>query len=184
MSTGRTRRPRPDPDDDELAIYGRYIEPDPGSGGDGRGPEEDTEAPSRREPARGRPPSERRPRRERPPRRRSSDLLGRVLVAVPAAILAIGFVDVGGLAFALLLLVISVLCLHELYRMLSRWRPVPVAGYAAAAAMVLGAYFGTERTVVEIAMIATSMPSASPSTVLLGEIAGASGRRPNRRPPK
>ena len=98
-----------------------------------------------------------RPRREAPRRAGRgprSDLLARILVAVPLAIVAIGFVDVGGLAFALLIAVISVLCMIELYRMLVRWRPVPVVGYAAAVAMVLAARYGSEHTVLEIAMIA------------------------------
>ncbi len=95
--------------------------------------------------------AERPPRR---PRRAGSDLLARILVAVPLAIVAVGFVDIGGLPFALLIAVISVLCMIELYRMLARWRPVPVVGYAAAVAMALAARYGSEHTVLEIAMIA------------------------------
>ena len=86
------------------------------------------------------------------PARRSSDLLARVLVAVPAAVVAIVFVDVGGTAWALFMLAISWVCLHELYRMLPRWKPTPVVGFAAAAGMVLAARFGSERDVLEIAM--------------------------------
>jgi phosphatidate cytidylyltransferase len=73
-------------------------------------------------------------------------------VAVPAAVVAIVFVDVGGTAWALFMLAISWVCLHELYRMLPRWKPTPVAGFAAAAGMVLAARFGSERDVLEIAM--------------------------------
>jgi phosphatidate cytidylyltransferase len=73
-------------------------------------------------------------------------------VAVPAAIVAIVFVDVGGIAFALLMAVVSVLCLHELYRMLARWRPAHAVGFASAVAMVLAAHFGSERTVMEVAV--------------------------------
>ena len=89
--------------------------------------------------------------RQRPPRR-SSDLLARVLVAVPAAVVAIVFVDVGGTAWALFMLAISWVCLFELYRMLPRWKPAPIVGYAAAAAMVLSARFGTERDVMLVAV--------------------------------
>jgi len=92
------------------------------------------------------------PGRGRRPARRSSDLLARVLVAVPAAVVAIVFVDLGGTAWALFMLAISWVCLHELYRMLPRWKPTPVVGFAAAAGMVLAARFGTERDVLEIAM--------------------------------
>ncbi|HTU95672.1 MAG TPA: phosphatidate cytidylyltransferase [Solirubrobacteraceae bacterium] len=121
---------------------------------------------SRGRPSRDRPPPNRPPsgqrrtsrpaqprggRGQRPPRRRS-DLLARVLVAVPAAVVAIVFVDLGGTAWALFMLAISWVCLHELYRMLPRWKPTPVVGFAAAAGLVLSARFGSERDVLEIAM--------------------------------
>jgi phosphatidate cytidylyltransferase len=92
------------------------------------------------------------PRRGRRQPRRTSDLLARVLVAVPAAVVAIVFVDVGGTAWALFMLAIGWVCLHELYRMLPRWKPTPIVGFAAAAAMVLAARFGSERDVMEIAV--------------------------------
>lgn len=95
--------------------------------------------------------------RERAPRR-TSDLLARVVVAVPAAIVAIVFVDLGGTAWALFMLAICLVCLHELYRLLGRWRPAPAVGFAAAAAMVLAARFGTQRDVLEIA--AATLPVA------------------------
>jgi phosphatidate cytidylyltransferase len=95
--------------------------------------------------------------RERRPRR-TSDLLARIIVAVPAAIVAIAFVDFGGTAWALFMLAISLICLHELYRLLGRWRPAPAVGFASAAAMVLAARFGTQRDVLEIA--AATLPVA------------------------
>jgi phosphatidate cytidylyltransferase len=73
-------------------------------------------------------------------------------VAVPAAVVAIVFVDLGGTAWALFMLAIVWICLHELYGLLARWRPAPAVGFAAAAAMVLAARFGTQRDVLEIAM--------------------------------
>jgi phosphatidate cytidylyltransferase len=87
----------------------------------------------------------------RAPRRRS-DLLSRVLVAVPAAIVAIVFIDLGGLAFALFMIAIGWACLHELYRLLARWRPVPVVGFVALAGMVLAARYGGQRPVMEVAV--------------------------------
>jgi phosphatidate cytidylyltransferase len=75
-----------------------------------------------------------------------------VLVGVPAAVVAIVFVDLGGTAWALFMLALSWICLHELYRMLPRWKPTPVVGFAAAAGMVLAARFGTERDVMEVAV--------------------------------
>jgi phosphatidate cytidylyltransferase len=94
-------------------------------------------------------------RREPPPRRersRGSDLFARVVVAIPLAFIAIVFVDIGGAAWMGLMAVISVLCLMELYRMLERWRPVAVVGYAAAVALVIAARYGSQGTVLEVAM--------------------------------
>jgi phosphatidate cytidylyltransferase len=105
----------------------------------------------------GRPaPASARPRRGRPaaapPRPARSDLFARVLVAVPAAVVAIAFVNLGGIAWALFMTAIALVCLHELYRMLPRWRPAPLVGFASAAAMIITAHFGTERDVLEIAV--------------------------------
>ena len=73
-------------------------------------------------------------------------------MAVPAAIVAIVFIDLGGLAFALFLIAIGWICLHELYRLLARWRPVSVVGFAALAGMVLAARYGSQRVVMEVAV--------------------------------
>jgi phosphatidate cytidylyltransferase len=114
-----------------------------------------------------RPPRPPEPRGRRPRRqRRSSDLLARVLVAVPAAVVAIVFVDLGGTAWALFMLAISWVCLHELYRLLPRWKPTPVVGFAAAAAMVLTARFGTERDVMLVAV--ASIPVTFLAVVVRG----------------
>ena len=103
-----------------------------------------TRRPARRE----RPPSNERPVRRRP----RSELLARIVVAVPAAIVAIVFIDVGGIAFALFMIVAGWLCLHELYRMLARWRPASPVGFLSLAAMVIAARYGTERDVLEVAV--------------------------------
>ncbi len=104
--------------------------------------------------------SDRRPRtaaraprgdRRTEPRRRS-DLLARVLVAIPAAILAIVFIDLGGTAWAVLMILLGGLCLTELYRALARWKPVAMVGLASLTAMVLAARFGTEHDVLGVAM--------------------------------
>ncbi len=95
--------------------------------------------------------------RPRQPRGGTSDLLARVVVAVPAAIIAIAFIDLGGLAFALFMIAIGVLCLHELYRALARWRPLTVVGFAALAGMVLAARYGSQREVVEVAVAAVPL---------------------------
>jgi phosphatidate cytidylyltransferase len=103
-------------------------------------------------------PSARRRREEtrRAPRRRRrrSDLGARIAVAIPAAVVAIVFVDLGGTAFALFMIALGCVCLHELYRMLERWRPVPLAGFAALAGMVLAARFGSQFQVLLVAAAA------------------------------
>ena len=76
--------------------------------------------------------------RERKPRRRS-DLFQRILVAIPLAVATIIFINLGGVPFEVFFMVAGLICLHELYRLLDRWRPVPVIGFAALVAMVLAA---------------------------------------------
>src|SRR5438270_9300455 len=97
-------------------------------------------------------PATRRPQTPRRSPRPRSDLLSRVLVAVPAAIVAIVFVDVGGLAFTLFMIAVGCICLHELYRMLARWRPMAIAGFLALAGMALAAHFGTLRSVTGVGL--------------------------------
>ncbi|HZU62021.1 MAG TPA: phosphatidate cytidylyltransferase [Solirubrobacteraceae bacterium] len=80
-----------------------------------------------------------------------SDLLRRILVAIPAAVVAVLFIDLGGLAFALFMIAVGWACLHELYRMLARWHPVAIVGFASVAAMVLSARHGGERDIVLVA---------------------------------
>jgi phosphatidate cytidylyltransferase len=141
----------------------------PASRSPGR-PSRDRPPPNRSAAAQGRSarPTEARGRGQRPPRR-SSDLLARVLVGVPAAVVAIVFVDLGGTAWALFMLALSWVCLHELYRMLPRWKPSPIVGFAAAAAMVLAARFGTERDVMEVAV------ASIPVTFLAVMVRGGDG---------
>ena len=108
-------------------------------------------------------------RTPRPPKRRS-DLWARVLIAIPAAILAIVFVDLGGLPWALFMIALGWLCLHELYRMLARWRPAPLVGFASLAAMVLAGRYGTQRDVLEVAV--ATLPVLFLVVVARGQSAG------------
>jgi phosphatidate cytidylyltransferase len=107
-----------------------------------------------REPARRSRSGGREPREPREPRQRRqrSDVWQRVLVAIPAAFVAIVFIDLGGLAFALFLIAIGLVCMHELYRLLDRWKPLPVVGFASLLGMVLAARFGGLRYVMEVAV--------------------------------
>jgi phosphatidate cytidylyltransferase len=94
----------------------------------------------------------RRPPGEREPRRQGSDLLSRILFAIPMAILAIALISLGGLPFALFMIAVGSACLLELYGLLSRWRPAPVIGVLSVAAMVLGARYGSRKEVLEVAV--------------------------------
>jgi phosphatidate cytidylyltransferase len=99
---------------------------------------------------------ERRARREPPARkpRRRSDLVSRVLVAIPLAIATIIFINLGGLAFQLFIIAAGLICVHECYRLLGAWRPVSVVGFAALAGMVFAARSGGQGGVLEVAMAA------------------------------
>ena len=73
-------------------------------------------------------------------------------MAIPAAAVAVAFIDLGGLAFAVFMIAAGLACMHELYRMLSRWRPVAAVGFVALVAMVLAARQGGERDIVLVAV--------------------------------
>src|SRR5947209_6120309 len=126
---------------------------------------------STRRPPAGRSPRQRRPRAPEDraaaePRSRRSDLMARVLVAIPAAIVALIFVDVGGLAFALFMIAVGWVCMHELWGLLQRWRPVAIVGFASLAAMVIAARYGAPRTVLFITM--ATFPVLFLTTLLRG----------------
>jgi phosphatidate cytidylyltransferase len=93
------------------------------------------------------------PDREKKPRRRS-DLFSRVVVAIPLAVATIIFDNLGGLPFELFIIAAGCVCMHELYRLLEIWRPVPAVGFAALVAMVLLARSGSTRGVLEVAVAA------------------------------
>lgn len=112
--------------------------------------------------------------RERPVRRerragprRRSELLARIIVAIPAAIIAIVFIDLGGILFALFMIAVGAVCMSELYGLLRRWRPAAVVGFASLAAMVLAARYGSARVVLEVA--AATLPVAFLVVVARGQ---------------
>jgi phosphatidate cytidylyltransferase len=88
-------------------------------------------------------------------------------VAVPAAVVAIVFIDLGGTAFALFMIAVGAACMHELYQMLSRWRPAAVVGFASLVAMVLAGRFGGARDVLEVAV--ATLPVAFVLVVARGQ---------------
>jgi phosphatidate cytidylyltransferase len=90
-----------------------------------------------------RPPAQRRsPRRRR--RRARSDLGARIIAALPAIAFAIFITAEGGLVFALGLFVVGMLCMAELYKLMGRAHPVPLAGYMALLGLLVAAHFGDQ----------------------------------------
>jgi phosphatidate cytidylyltransferase len=85
----------------------------------------------------------------RAPRRRSggSDLGGRILVAIPAIAFAIAIIYFGDATFAIGVLALGLVCIHELFGMLERMRPVRLAGFLGIAGLVAAAALGDERDV-------------------------------------
>ncbi len=83
---------------------------------------------------------------ERPvrPRRGRGDLGPRLLSAVPAVLFAIFIVYFGGLVFALGLILLGVVALHELYSLTERVTPVKLAGFLGLAGVILAAHFGDQ----------------------------------------
>jgi phosphatidate cytidylyltransferase len=84
-------------------------------------------------------------RARRAPRpRQGSDLGARIFAAVPAIAVALFLVIEGGLVFALGLFVLGCVCMHELYAMYDRARPVRLAGFVALAALLAAALYGDQ----------------------------------------
>ncbi|HEY7960793.1 MAG TPA: phosphatidate cytidylyltransferase [Solirubrobacteraceae bacterium] len=83
-----------------------------------------------------------------------SDLAARVLVALPAIALALFLVIEGGLIFMLGVFVFGALCLHELYAMYARVRPVRLAGFLALAGLLLAALYGGQYQILLVAAAA------------------------------
>jgi phosphatidate cytidylyltransferase len=121
--------------------------------------------------ARSRSRSRSRPRRR--PRRGGSDLLARILVALPAIAFAIFIVAYGGWVFTAGAVALGLLCLHEFFRLFERRRPVKLAGFAAVIGLGVAANAGDERQVLLAAvaylplvfLLALAMPPREGSTI-------------------
>jgi phosphatidate cytidylyltransferase len=94
------------------------------------------------------------PPRARSPRRRAgTSTAARVVVAVPWAVFAILIIHFGGTVFALALVGLGLVCLHELYRMLRPVRPLTLAGFVGASGLVLAAAYGDQFQMVLVAAL-------------------------------
>ena len=80
----------------------------------------------------------------------------RILVAVPAIVLAIAIIVTPSIVFMLAMIVIGVLCLREYFEMTATARPLTLPAYASVVAMVVAAHFGTSYNVLMI--FAASFP--------------------------
>jgi phosphatidate cytidylyltransferase len=87
-------------------------------------------------------------------RGRRSDLGARVLAALPAIALALFLVIEGGFIFTAGLFLLGAVCMHELFTMYERARPVRLAALLGLAAMLLAAQYGGPRYIL-LAAVAT-----------------------------
>ncbi len=89
-----------------------------------------------------------------------SELRSRVLVAIPAIAFAIAIVSTGGAVFAAGATALGLVCLHELFRMYARVRPVRLAAMAAVVALAVAASLGDERAVLFVFMVSLPLTFA------------------------
>jgi phosphatidate cytidylyltransferase len=82
------------------------------------------------------------------------DVGARVLVAIPAIVFAAVIVSYGELVFAIGLILLGIICLHELYTMTDRVQPVKLAGFLGLAALILCANYGDQFQIV-LALVLT-----------------------------
>jgi phosphatidate cytidylyltransferase len=83
----------------------------------------------------------------RAPRSGTSDLAARILYAIPGVIFAGFIVYQGGLVFAAGALLLGLVCLHELFAIYDRVRPIRLAAMLALIGLACAAAFGDERQV-------------------------------------
>jgi phosphatidate cytidylyltransferase len=87
-------------------------------------------------------------RRAREPRRKgTSDLLPRILVAIPAIAFAVVIIWQGGWVFAAGVGALALVCVHELTVMFERARPVRLAAMLAVIGLTVAGTIGDERQV-------------------------------------
>jgi phosphatidate cytidylyltransferase len=75
----------------------------------------------------------------------------RIVFALPLIALALFLVIEGGAVFAVGLFAIGCVCMHELYGIYERVRPVRLAGYVALAGLLAAALYGSQARVLMVA---------------------------------
>lgn len=92
--------------------------------------------------------------RRRPRRRRGASDLGlRLIAAIPAVAFAIFIIAMGGWVFAAGVVLLGLVCLHELFRMYESVRPIRLAAFLAIVGLAVAALEGGERQVL-LALVA------------------------------
>jgi phosphatidate cytidylyltransferase len=99
------------------------------------------------------PPSRRTGGRRGRPRKQRSELTGRIIVAVPALIVALVIVGRGGLVFTLALIALGWVCLDELYRILGRAHPIRLAGFIGLIGVLLAAQYGNQLQILLVLVL-------------------------------
>jgi phosphatidate cytidylyltransferase len=114
-------------------------------------PEPEPEPPARR-----RRKKPRKQKKARRPRGGGGETARRILVAVPAVAFAIAIIITPSIVFMLAAIAIGVVCLREYLEMAHATRPLAIPAYAAVAALVVAAHFGSSYNVLMI--FAASFP--------------------------
>ena len=83
-----------------------------------------------------------------------TDTTARVVYAIPAIVFAVLIVAYGDLVFAIGVIVLGLLCLHEWFQMTDRVRPVKLAGFVGAIGLVMAAQYGDQYQIL-LVLVAT-----------------------------
>jgi phosphatidate cytidylyltransferase len=83
----------------------------------------------------------------------SSSTAARIVVALPWVAFAIVIIHFGGTVFAIALVGLGLVSLHELFRMLRPVRPLTLAGFAGASGLILAAAYGDQFQIVLVAAL-------------------------------
>jgi phosphatidate cytidylyltransferase len=91
-------------------------------------------------------------------RRAGTSTAARVAIAIPWVVFAILTIHFGGTVWALAMVGLGIVSLHELYAMFRPVRPVPLAGFAGMTGLVLAAAYGDQFQMV-LAAVASVLAS-------------------------